>query len=161
ANNWDSSTMNWLDSGALSVYAEGANVTFDNTGSNTPAINFTATFAPNAVTVNSTNTYIFGGAGGLSGAMGLNQNGSGTLVWANTNTYFGNTTVNAGSLQLGNGSVAGNAGSGTIVLAGAALAGANGANSALLVNETGSPTFANALSIFSGRQAIYVNAGQT
>jgi len=39
----------------------------------------------------------------ISGAIGLIKNGSGTLTLTAANTYTGGTTVNAGTLQIGNG----------------------------------------------------------
>jgi len=145
ANNWDLTTTNWLLFGELATFYQADTVTFDNTGSSTPAINLTTTLSPNSVTVNSMNNYTFSGSGQLAGAMSLTKNGTGTLVMATANSYTGGTAINAGTTQLGNGGTIGNAGTGTITLA-SGNAGVNGTNSCLIINETGSPVFPNALS---------------
>ena len=83
------------------------------TGSGTLALQDQAT-TPAAVNVtignNGTST-TYGGI--LSGAGSLTKVGAGTLLLANSNTYTGGTSINAGTLQLGdgtsvNGSVPGN-----------------------------------------------------
>lgn len=50
-------------------------------------------------------TYISGGtiSGAISGAYALEKTGAYTLVLSGLNTYTGGTTVNGGTLQLGNG----------------------------------------------------------
>lgn len=46
-------------------------------------------------------------SGVISGSGSLQQNGTGTAILAADNTYTGNTTVNAGTLQIGNGGSSG------------------------------------------------------
>jgi autotransporter-associated beta strand protein len=46
-------------------------------------------------------------AGIMSGNGALTQNGSGTLILSGANTYTGQTTISAGSLQIGAGSITG------------------------------------------------------
>jgi autotransporter-associated beta strand protein len=43
----------------------------------------------------------------LAGSAGLTKNGAGTLILSGQNSYTGNTTINAGTLQLGNGGTTG------------------------------------------------------
>ncbi|CAI1196705.1 Outer membrane protein IcsA autotransporter precursor [Serratia quinivorans] len=50
-------------------------------------------------------SYTFGGV--ISGSGNLQQNGTGTTVLTGANTYSGLTTINAGTLQLGNGGTTG------------------------------------------------------
>src|SRR5215469_9206238 len=42
-NAWDYTTTNWLNDGVLDVYSDGDLVTFDDSGSDIPAVNLTAT----------------------------------------------------------------------------------------------------------------------
>gem|GEM_PF-2299898 len=160
ANNWDLSAANWTFLGGSVAFAQGDAITFDNTGSSTPAINLGTQLSPASVTVNSTNTYIFSGGGSLSGTMALNKSGAGTLVLATANNYTGNTTISAGTLQLGNGGTTGDAGNSPVITLASGGAGADGTGDSLAVNETGSPVFTNGLSLASGNQGVYVNAGQ-
>ncbi|MBE7495391.1 MAG: autotransporter-associated beta strand repeat-containing protein [Verrucomicrobiaceae bacterium] len=66
----------------------------------------------------------------LSGGGALRQDGSGTLVLTGTNTYSGGTTINAGTLQIGNGGTTGTLGSGSITN-----------NAMLAVNRSDTVTF--------------------
>jgi fibronectin-binding autotransporter adhesin len=73
-------------------------------------------------------------AGSGSGAQ-ITKTGAGTLVLTGTNTYSGNTNVNGGTLQLGNGGATGSVG-GFILLD-------NG--STLAINRSGAPTISNVI----------------
>jgi filamentous hemagglutinin family protein len=53
-------------------------------------------------------------AGVISNATNLVKNGTGTQILTGNNGYTGTTTINAGTLQIGNGSTTGAIGSGTI-----------------------------------------------
>lgn len=115
ANTWNTTNAYWFNGTNLVAFQSGDTVTFDDTGSNNPAINLTGLLVPAMMTVNAAQNYTFSGGGYFVGGMALTKSGTGTLTLNNTgsNTYSGGTTVSAGVLQLGdgltsNGSVAGN-----------------------------------------------------
>jgi autotransporter-associated beta strand protein len=68
-------------------------------------------------TNNASTTY----AGVLSGNGSLTKTGSGTLTLSGANTFTGNTTVSAGTLQIGNATALGGTANGTTVASGASL----------------------------------------
>jgi autotransporter-associated beta strand protein len=112
ANIWNTTATNWLGTnGQPRAFANGDTVTFNNSGSITPAVNLTETVSPGAMIVNAGQNYVITGTGLLAGGMTLAKSGSGKLTMANSgvNTFSGGTTISAGSLQLGDGlSVNGN-----------------------------------------------------
>ncbi len=106
-NLWDATAASkWLSNGISVLYQNGAFVTFDDSGSASPAVNLDATVYPSTLTVNNTNkNYTFGVSGGsganrISGGTGLTRNGSGTLTLQTVNDYIGNTVINGGTVQL-------------------------------------------------------------
>ena len=97
ANVWDTATANW----SPFKYADGNPVTFDDTGSASPAVTISpAQVAPASVQINtSSKSYTFAGAG-ITGACSLVKSGTSTLTLNSTNAYSGLTAVNAGTLTL-------------------------------------------------------------
>jgi autotransporter-associated beta strand protein len=100
ANLWDlHTTTNW-NSHAEKFY-DLDTVTFDDTGSTSPAVSLVGTLEPaGVVTVNSANNYTFSGSGKLSGSAGLTKSGTGTLTIATANDYTGDTTINTGTVLV-------------------------------------------------------------
>src|SRR5262249_54120605 len=90
-------------------------------------------------------SYLIQGSGTITGGASLTKNGAGTFILANsgTNDFTGAITINAGTLQIGNGGNDGSVGAGAI-----------NNNGALVVNKTASTTLANAI---SGTGALVVN----
>ena len=77
----------------------------------------------------------------------LTKTGNGTLVFTNTNTYNGVTTISAGTLQIGNGGASGTLGSGSVT-----------DNSALVFKR--SDTYGGAVSnAISGTGSLTFSAG--
>lgn len=99
--NWNTVTTNWSISGTPAVYAQGANVLFDDSAT-TANVTLTNTLTPSSVAVsNSTLNYQFGGAGSLSGSMSFLKDGTGSLAINTANTFIGNVNINGGTIVLG------------------------------------------------------------
>jgi rhamnogalacturonan endolyase len=102
-NSWDIlTTTNWLNGATAAYYIDGASVTFDDSGSNSPAISLATNLQPGSVTVAATHNYTLGGSGALVGTMTLVKSGSGTLTITNANSFTGGVNLTAGTVALGN-----------------------------------------------------------
>ena len=97
------SGTNWFDGTNLVAFSSGDNVTFDDTGANTPAIDLSGALSAGTVYVLAEQDYTFGGSGFLAGPTALFKTGSGQLNLNTTNTYTGGTTINEGVVQVGDG----------------------------------------------------------
>ena len=135
ANNWDFTTTNWLNEGVLDTYSDGNLVIFDDTGSDSPAINLTTTVQPGSLLVNAAQNYTFIGSGQISGATTLVKTNTGTLIIRTLNSYSGVTTIGQGTLQVGSGTIAGALGTNLVQ-----------DNASLVLDLPGSRTFANVVS---------------
>jgi len=114
ANPWDFSTANWT-TGSPVTFLDSDDVTFDGGGSQSPAVNITATVKPNSINVNG-GAYTFGGSGGISGVSSLTNFSGSPLILLTTNDYTGLTVMSFGDLQLGNGVQNGSLGSGNVLI---------------------------------------------
>ena len=126
ANSWDNTgaAQNWFNGINPDYFYDGDEVTFNDVGSNSPAINLASTLSPSSVTINAAQDYDLGGAGQITSPGSLTKNGNGTLILESPNSYGGGIFINAGTLQVGN---AGTVGS---------LTGSISNNAALVVNRT-------------------------
>ncbi|MCC6123972.1 MAG: autotransporter-associated beta strand repeat-containing protein [Pirellulales bacterium] len=131
-NAWDlATTANWNNN--TEKFYNFDNVTFDDTGSNSPNINVAGALQPTTVTFNnSAKNYTLGGTGGVSVSGDFTKNGTGKVTIANTgaNVFGGNIALNAGTLAFSRadsvnltGAIAGagalrQEGAGSLVLAG-------------------------------------------
>lgn len=134
---WNTTNGTW-DIGVSTPWAEGDQKFFnaDTVIFNEPTapslVTLSGTLLPASVTVtNNSNTYTFGGSGSISGLTSLTKSGSGTLVITTTNSYTGVTTINAGTLQIGNGVTDGSISNSSNVVN----------NSTLVYNRVGSGTY--------------------
>lgn len=123
-NAWDvGTTANWIVNGTPSgYYTNGNSVTFNDTGNASTPVSLKSTILPASLIINvTTNNYTFSdgsgnGSGLLTGFTGLTINSVPTnvttLLIADNNT--GPTVINGGTLQVGNGSVTGDIGTGNV-----------------------------------------------
>ena len=107
--NWDTTTKNWLNIGLQTTYSDGDAVLFDDNATGSTAVNLTGVFSPESLIVsNNVLSYSFSGAG-INGAGNLIKYGTGTALLTNSgNAFAGGVTVNAGTVQFGNGGTSGN-----------------------------------------------------
>ncbi|HEX7653515.1 MAG TPA: autotransporter-associated beta strand repeat-containing protein, partial [Verrucomicrobiae bacterium] len=115
-NNWDTSTVNWLNGASADQYYNLDTVTFDDTAA-TGNINLAELVQPGSLLVNNSSlAYTFSGSGALSGSSALRKSGPGSLSIATiNNSYFGSIVVSGGSLGVASGA---NLGSGPVSLGG-------------------------------------------
>ena len=105
ANQWDNISPNWA--GAVSTYADGDSVTFDDSGSAVPNIFVSATVYPQSMTVSNTaQPYAFDNAGIISSGL-LTKKGNNDLVFNNANNFTGPVSIEAGLLSIGSGGTTG------------------------------------------------------
>jgi autotransporter-associated beta strand protein len=137
-NSWNlNTTVSWKDaSNNPEKFFWADSVIFDSAGILSPNVNLTAEMQPASVTVNEAVVdYVFSGPGFISGTTGLTKNGAAKLIITSGNTNSGTTTINAGTLEIGNGGTTGWMGSGAIVN-----------NAALVFNRSNNATAANEIS---------------
>jgi autotransporter-associated beta strand protein len=156
-NTWDYTTTNWYDGFSLITYRDGDLVTFDDTGSDNPAINLTATLQPGSLLVNAVQNYTFSGSGQISGVTTLIKTNTGTLTLLTANTYTGATIIGQGTLQLGNGTTSGSVGTNAIIDLGSLVLDLPGNNAlANVISGSGSLTQTS-----SGVQTLSVSNSYT
>jgi autotransporter-associated beta strand protein len=103
ANAWDTTTANWLNGVSSDLFYPYDNVLFNDSSINTN-VDIQAAVTPSSVVVsNNVNHYTFINDQGINGGTGLIKNGTGTLTILNNNPYTGVTTINQGTLEIGDG----------------------------------------------------------
>jgi fibronectin-binding autotransporter adhesin len=87
--------------GANAVYAQGAGVMFDVSGSNVSSVALKGTLAPAAVSFFNPQDYTLNGsAGSLTGGMTFSKSGKGRTIVTGTHAYTGATTLWDGALEI-------------------------------------------------------------
>jgi len=111
-SNWDTTTLNWTNTGVAAVFNQGDATLFNDTAINGATnINLTTNLSPGSLVIsNVTKPYVFSGSGKITGGTGLAKKGPGVLIIANSgiNDFLGGVTNGAGTLQIGNNDANGN-----------------------------------------------------
>ena len=122
---WDvAASTNWLNiSAALpDVFLQLDRVVFGDTSGVPTTVSLAATVYPGSVVVNaSTNNYVLGGSGMISGDASLSKLGTSTLSVNTTNNFTGPVVIGGGTLKTGNSGALGSAAGPTIVTNGGTL----------------------------------------
>jgi fibronectin-binding autotransporter adhesin len=110
-NVWDHSELNFILSSSPTAFAEGDDVTFDDSSANT-SVAISNNVTPTLISVAGSSSYTFSGPNKITGIAQLVDSSSGMLTVVNNNDYSGGTIVsNAATLSLGDGSSTANNGS--------------------------------------------------
>ncbi|MBN2218551.1 MAG: autotransporter-associated beta strand repeat-containing protein [Pirellulales bacterium] len=117
SNDWDTSSANWT--GDDSVYADGDDVTFDDTGVG-GTLDVTTAVAPASITVGGAQNYKFQGSA-ITGSAGVTMNGTGELRFNNSNSFTGTVTINSGVLMMNSSTSLGSTAGGTIINSGGTI----------------------------------------
>ena len=154
ANIWDNTnTADWFNGNSLATFHASDNVTFDDTGSASLAVNLTNTVAPGSVVVSTSQNYTFSGVGGIAGAGSLTVSGTNTVNLNTANTYSGGTTINNATVQLNNANALG---TGLVTLNGGTIyqTGGNGFGNTISNVATGTLKFSNSGNVFATLTAV-------
>jgi fibronectin-binding autotransporter adhesin len=102
ANVWDlSTTSSWDKGGTPDTFFNLDNVTFDGSGSNSPAVSLVGTLTAGIVSVNSATDYAFAGTGKLSGSTALLKQNSGKLTISGTaHDFVGPVNLDGGTVSV-------------------------------------------------------------
>lgn len=138
-----SGTLAIAGDGSLGLVPSSAYNNVQFTGSGTLRADATMTLNANRnISIASSQTATFDSNGNsllingvINGSGNMASAGTGTVTLAANNTYSGSTTINAGTLRIGNGGAAGTLGGGVVTN-----------NAALVFNRSDSTTVANAIS---------------
>lgn len=102
-NSWDHTELNFTLSGSPTAFAEGDNVTFNDSSANT-SLAISNDVTATTILATGSASYTLDGPNKITGVSQLVDSSSGTLFIVNANDYTGGTIVNNGAtLSLGNG----------------------------------------------------------
>lgn len=106
---WDiNGTVNWTLDAAPETYLEGDMVLFDDSATGSTDLTLDTAVSPLSVTFdNDTKDYTLSGTGGIAGGTLVTKTNNGSVTLLVDNTHTGATTVDGGTLQIGNGTVNG------------------------------------------------------
>ncbi|MFM1904292.1 MAG: hypothetical protein RLZZ440_2192 [Planctomycetota bacterium] len=146
---WNGSAASFTAGGQATSFRYGDTVSFDGSGGST--VTLSGDLSPRSVTVTAATDLTFTGSGSIIGPGSLVKTGTGRLIVANTGTNFfaGGTTINGGTLQVGNGGTGGSLGLGDVVN-----------NGQLVLNRSDTLTQGNGLGTISGTGRVVIQSGR-
>ncbi len=103
------SAANWLNGVGSDVFYTADNVTFDDTPASNQSITVTGTVAPGSVTFNNSSRDYSISGGAITGLTSVVKGGSAIATLASANSYSGGTTLNDGTLRVGDAAALGTA----------------------------------------------------
>ncbi len=109
-NVWDENgTSNWqtVSDSQTSRFYPFDKVRFTDAGSANTTVSLSTNVVPATVEFDASIDYILTGFGGISGSASLIKNNEGTTTLSNFNSYTGTTTINGGTLQIGDSGILG------------------------------------------------------
>jgi len=135
-NQWNLSAANWDAGSGPTAFVTGDPVHFDDTGSDTPSIDVTASVSTASITAtNATKNYTLGGTGTVITSGPLNKSGAGAFNLAGPSNFSGSLVVSGGSFGLnGTATVGGNINLNTGTVA-ATLGGTNNISGIVFANS--------------------------
>jgi fibronectin-binding autotransporter adhesin len=100
-NPWDLMSPVWDNAGGSDKYYDQDNVTFSDSGSNSPNVTVNEVVQPGSVVVNnSIKDFTFTGSGSIAGTTGLTKNGIRKLTISTTNSFTGAVAINEGTVSV-------------------------------------------------------------
>jgi len=117
-NFWDvETTASWSSNAVSTTFVQGDSVTFNATGAGQPVVDLQAAVFPTTVTVDATSDYTLSTTAGgrLGGATDLTKNNTGKLTILTDNNNSGLVTINAGTVEVGDGASTAHIGDGGFV----------------------------------------------
>ena len=164
---WDSglgSNQNWNSTAASNpfIFFDGDDVTFNDSNNNHYTVSINTTVQPSSITVNNNSgNYTFNGST-IAGPGALTKSGTAALTINTSNSYSGGTTLNAGTLNLGNISALG---TGTFTINAGTIDNTSGSAMQLSNNIpqvwAGNFTFTGSNSLDLGTGGVTLNANPT
>jgi autotransporter-associated beta strand protein len=101
ANVWNFTAQNWSAGSGATAFVDGDPVSFDDSGSATPAVSIPANVATGSITAtNETKNYTLGGAGTINVSGGLAKSGAGALTFTGAANFGATVVVNDGPVAL-------------------------------------------------------------
>ncbi len=163
--NWNTTqTGNWklLTAGTDTTFINGDEVIFNDNATGTTTVDITENVSTTSVTFsNNTQNYTIGSSGGfgITNAVAVTKNGSGTVTLSSSNTYAGGTAINNGTLRAQGGSAIGD--TSVVTLADVSAAKLEVLNSETIGALAGGGTSGGSVDVASGTTLTLSTSTQT